>query len=64
MVIPKEIGNIPSTRYQGSKRKILPWIYDCIKDVEFNTVLDVFGGSYSRDLLELLPHNLKQKGVL
>ena len=45
MVIPKEIGNIPSTRYQGSKRKILPWIYDCIKDVEFNTVLDAFGGS-------------------
>ena len=45
MVISKEIGNIPTTRYQGSKRKILPWIYDCIKDVDFNTVLDAFGGS-------------------
>lgn len=45
MDISKEIGNIPSTRYQGSKRKILPWIYDCIKDVGFNTVLDAFGGS-------------------
>lgn len=39
------INNIPTTRYQGSKRKILPWIYDCVKDVEFNTVLDAFGGS-------------------
>lgn len=37
--------NVPTTRYQGSKRKILPWIYDCIKDMEFNTVLDAFGGS-------------------
>lgn len=45
MDISKEIENIPSTRYQGSKRKILPWIYDCIKDVDFNTVLDAFGGS-------------------
>ena len=35
MDISKEIENIPSTRYQGSKRKILPWIYDCIKDVDF-----------------------------
>lgn len=39
------IKTIPTTRYQGSKRKILPWIYDCLKDVEFNTVLDAFGGS-------------------
>lgn len=39
------LNNIPTTRYQGSKRKILPWIYECIKDIEFNTVLDAFGGS-------------------
>lgn len=36
---------IPSTRYQGSKRKILPWLYDCVKDYEFHSVLDAFGGS-------------------
>ena len=41
----ESIKTIPTTRYQGSKRKILPWIYDCLKDVEFNTVLDAFGGS-------------------
>lgn len=45
MDIIEGLRTIPSTRYQGSKRKILPWIYDCIKDVEFNTVLDAFGGS-------------------
>jgi adenine-specific DNA-methyltransferase len=43
--LPEEIKKFPTTRYQGSKRKILPWIYDCIKDLEFNTVLDAFGGS-------------------
>jgi len=35
----------PSTRYQGSKRSILPWIYDNLKDLEFATVLDGFGGT-------------------
>lgn len=43
--VQEEIKNFPTTRYQGSKRKILPWIHDCIKDLEFNTVLDAFGGS-------------------
>jgi adenine-specific DNA-methyltransferase len=45
MNIANEIKNFPTTRYQGSKRKILPWIYDCIKDLEFSTVLDAFGGT-------------------
>ena len=45
MIIEDLLKYIPTTRYQGSKRKILPWIYDCIKDIEFNTVLDAFGGS-------------------
>lgn len=39
------LNTIPTTRYQGSKRKILPWLYECIKCYEFNTVLDAFGGS-------------------
>ncbi len=39
------IYGIPSTRYQGSKRKILPWIWRCLEDLHFNSVLDVFGGS-------------------
>lgn len=35
----------PSTRYQGSKRKLVDWIWDNVQHLEFNTVLDVFGGT-------------------
>ena len=35
----------PSTRYQGSKRKLLPWIYENVRDIQFESVLDLFGGS-------------------
>jgi adenine-specific DNA-methyltransferase len=37
--------NLPSTRYQGSKRKLLPQIYNVVKDLKFETVLDGLGGS-------------------
>lgn len=37
----------PSTRYQGSKRRILDWIYNNLKDLKFETVLDGFGGTAS-----------------
>lgn len=37
----------PTTRYQGSKRSILPWIYDNLKSLEFESVLDGFGGTGS-----------------
>ncbi len=35
----------PSTRYQGSKRRILPWLYENFKKLKFETVLDGFGGT-------------------
>lgn len=35
----------PSTRYQGSKRKLVDWIWQNIYQLEFATVLDVFGGT-------------------
>jgi len=41
------IGVFPTTRYQGSKRKLLSWIYENIKDIEFETAIDLFGGSGS-----------------
>jgi len=37
----------PTTRYQGSKRRLIPWIYENIQTLEFNTVLDLFGGTGS-----------------
>jgi len=35
----------PTTRYQGSKRKIIPWLYENLKNLRFETVLDGFGGT-------------------
>ena len=41
------LNELPTTRYQGSKRKIIPWIYENLKEFEFETVLDACGGSAS-----------------
>ncbi len=41
----KNVGIFPSTRYQGSKYKILKWIGYYTKDLNFNTMLDAFGGT-------------------
>ncbi|HEX3049355.1 MAG TPA: DNA adenine methylase [Aggregatilineaceae bacterium] len=35
----------PSTRYQGSKRKLLDWIWANTETLKFDTVLDLFGGT-------------------
>ncbi len=35
----------PSTRFQGSKLKIVNWIWDVIKDLNFHCALDAFGGT-------------------
>jgi adenine-specific DNA-methyltransferase len=35
----------PSTRYQGSKRKIVPWLYEIFSEIEFDSALDLFGGT-------------------
>lgn len=37
----------PTTRYQGSKRKLLPWIWEQLQPLEFHTALDAFGGTAS-----------------
>ena len=47
MVKEIKLNEFPTTRYQGSKRKILPWIYSAVKDLQFETALDAFGGSSS-----------------
>lgn len=35
----------PTTRYQGSKRKFVNWIWDSVSHLDFDSVLDVFGGT-------------------
>jgi len=46
----------PSTRFQGSKLKIADWIWDAIKDLDFKTALDAFGGT------GCVGYMLKEKG--
>lgn len=45
------ISSFPKTRYYGSKRRLLDWIYHALKDLPFNSVLDGFGGTSSVSLL-------------
>src|SRR6478752_747861 len=35
----------PSTRYQGSKFKLLDWIWQNIREIPFRSALDAFGGT-------------------
>lgn len=49
-------GVLPSTRYQGSKYKIVNWIEYHIKDLEFDSVLDAFSGTGS------VSHMFKRNG--
>jgi adenine-specific DNA methylase len=42
-----DISSFPTTRYQGSKRKIVPWIWTHLRELDFDTALDVFGGTAS-----------------
>jgi DNA adenine methylase len=51
------LENFPGTRYMGSKYKILPFLWDCIKELEFTSALDAFSGS------GCVSYMLKQKGI-
>ena len=42
-----QIQLFPSTRYQGSKLKLVKWIEETLKDLNFHTVLDGFAGTGS-----------------
>ena len=48
MAIDKiDFKQFPTTRYQGSKRKMLPWLHESFKELKFHTALDACGGSGS-----------------
>lgn len=40
-----QVNAYPSTRYMGSKNKLLPYIWNVAKQFEFDTILDLFSGS-------------------
>jgi adenine-specific DNA-methyltransferase len=49
-------AEFPSTRYQGSKSKLVDWIWRNIADLDFSTCLDAFGGSGA------VAYHLKKQG--
>ena len=44
---PSAVQRFPATRYQGSKLKLLPWLWQAIEHLTFDTALDLFSGSGS-----------------
>ena len=44
-ILPDQTSKYPSTRYMGSKQKLLAQISDSVKDLDFETVIDLFSGS-------------------
>jgi len=44
-LFPKLTAKFPSTRYQGSKAKLVNWIWENLSSLKFNTCLDAFGGT-------------------
>lgn len=43
--VQEKLSTYPMIRYMGSKHKLIPWIYDTLKGLEFKTALDAFSGS-------------------
>lgn len=41
----KHVTDYPELRYMGSKHRLLPWIYEILRDLEFKTAADPFVGS-------------------
>ena len=55
-LFPDLTAEFPSTRYQGSKAKLVDWIWEQIADLDFMTCLDAFGGTGA------VAYRLKQAG--
>lgn len=47
------LSKFPTTRYYGSKRRLLSWIHEETAGLHFDTALDAFGGTSSVSLLLL-----------
>lgn len=43
--MPAQVERFPRIRYMGSKIRLLPWIFDILSAIEFDTALDAFSGS-------------------
>ena len=56
MLFLEQEAKFPTTRFQGSKLKIVDWIWEFMKDLNFDSALDAFGGTGS------VAYMLKTKG--
>ena len=43
--LPERVSDYPELRYMGSKRRLLPWIHQHLRALDFGTVADPFVGS-------------------
>jgi adenine-specific DNA methylase len=55
-LFPDYTHQFPSTRYQGSKAKLVDWIWEQIQGLDFQTCLDAFGGT------GVVAYHLKEQG--
>ena len=56
---------LPQTRYYGSKRRLIQWMVDEFKNYEFETAVDVFGGTSTVSLaLKYLNKNVTYNDIL
>lgn len=44
-ILPDQTSKYPTTRYMGSKQKLLQHISESVKNLEFESVIDLFSGS-------------------
>jgi len=49
--LDERFSTFPSTRYQGSKRKLLSFLYAACRNYEFSDVLDLYSGTSSVSLM-------------
>lgn len=49
--VSQALTKFPTTRYQGSKRKLLPFLHEACKDYSFCSVLDLYSGTGSVSLM-------------
>jgi DNA adenine methylase/adenine-specific DNA-methyltransferase len=43
--LPPRAKDYPQLRFMGSKHRLLPWLHEILRPVEFDTALDAFSGS-------------------
>src|SRR6185369_5285036 len=44
---PERATRYPRLRYMGNKNKLLPWIWETVADLRFDSALDLFSGTAS-----------------